>query len=469
MSRRRAVKCKRIGAENKYMDLNRRCLFQYGFPWWGMVSSTLASSGDKDRKRPLNLFLISIDGIGCHDLSCYGSKESSTPAIDRLASGGMHFTDHYAGSPLSGISQFCLMTGHTARQATTETQKRAGKDGPSATIPFSTVAGTLKKAGYSTGAVGLWDMGTMDPKYHPMQNGFDSWYGWLGPWNSRQPHPPYILHGKERMDIKENQTTTDRRSTPRNPHRMFAEGEDTAIAPKPQEVSPKRHAQDLFTAEAISFLQNHGSRPFFLYLSYPTPHDSSSSMPRLDSCIGRLLDLLRELDLENSTQVFLTGIAAAGNISVESRKTMSDPSLRYQEYYRLAESHLRVPLVVRWPGKIRPGSVSSQPCALWDFRPTVAESTGLLGKEKFDGISYIPALLGRRQKTHEYLYWKSTDPGAEAVRFGTWKVIRRRQSDPLELYDLSRDREETDDLALKHPDLVRRAEKYLSAAQTGKK
>jgi arylsulfatase A-like enzyme len=134
------------------------------------------------------------------------------------------------------------------------------------------------------------------------------------------------------------------------------------------------------------------------------------------------------------------------------------------------EGGIRVPMIVRWPGRIKPGAVSDQIWAFWDFLPTAAAIAGLTPPSDIDGISMLPALLGKRQKNHEFLYWEFHEDGfSQAVRMGDWKAVRLGPDKPLELYQLKTDPAERENVAASNRGIVKKIEEYLASARTESK
>jgi len=258
------------------------------------------------------------------------------------------------------------------------------------------------------------------------------------------------------------------------------------------------YAPDLFTERALSFIERNKDRPFFLYLPYTLPHWSdyeegpetqivpsdapytdetwpqveknyAAMVTRLDRDVGRVMGLLRKFGLEGNTIVFFT------SDNGPSAERPHDPA-----FFRSAgplrgvkrdvyEGGIRVPMIVRWSGHAPTGSVSDQVCAFWDFLPTAAEIAGLPLRSQTDGISMLPAILGRQQESHEYLYW---DYGhvrrtyKQAVRMADWKGVRVGAGSPVELYDLATDIGETRNIAVQHAPIVARMEEIMRAART---
>jgi arylsulfatase A-like enzyme len=188
---------------------------------------------------------------------------------------------------------------------------------------------------------------------------------------------------------------------------------------------------------------------------------------RLDRDLGLLLQRLADLGLDRKTIVFFTsdnGPHKEGGADPAFFKS-SGPLRGYKR--ALYEGGIRVPMIVRWPGRIKPGQVSDQIWAFWDFAPTAAELAGTEMPANIDGISMAPTLLGGQQKDHEFLYWEFHERGSkQAVRMGDWKAVRLKPGAPLELYNLKTDIGETKNVAAEHPDIVAKIEAYLATART---
>ncbi len=332
-----------------------------------------------------------------------------------------------------------------------------------------TVAEVLKQAGYATGIVGKWGLGEADTTGVPNRQGFDEWFGYLNQRRAHNYYPEYLWRNEEKHVLEGN-----------------------------RDGKKRQYSHDLFTREALNFIRRHRQQPFFLYLAYTIPHANNelgretgngmevpsdrpydtepwpqqqknyaAMVTRLDRHIGRLMALLKQLRIADDTIVFFT------SDNGPHREGGADPTFfRSSGPLRgikrdLYEGGIRVPMIVRWPGKIKPGTSSDHVWAFWDFLPTAAQLAGAEAPPHIDGISIVPALLRRQQRTHKFLYWEFHEGGfKQAVRMGNWKAVRLDPRDPIELYDLSRDIGETQDLADQHPDIVAQAEAILKNART---
>ena len=260
----------------------------------------------------------------------------------------------------------------------------------------------------------------------------------------------------------------------------------------------EEYTHDLFTEEALSFIESNKQRPFFLYLAYTIPHwsDFEANTPesqivpsdapytdrdwpqveknyaamvtRMDSDVGRIMELLKTLGLDENTIVFFTSDngPCAGHLHDINFFDSNGPLRGVKR--DLYEGGIRVPMVVRWPGKVPSGQTSDRVWAFWDVMPTLAELAGLPSPKGIDGISMAPTLLGQEQEeSHEYLYWDYghvRDTFKQAVRFGDWKGVRVGRKSKMEIYDLKNDLGEIRNVAGEHPDLAAQAEEYMKEA-----
>ncbi len=432
----------------------------------------------KSASKP-NIIFILADDLGYGDLGCYGQKVIQTPHIDKLATEGMRFTDHYAGSTLCAPSRCCLMTGlHTGHAVIRG----------NANVPLRpsdvTVARLLKEAGYATGIIGKWGLGEAESTGIPNKQGFDYWFGYLNQQHAHNYYPEYLWRNQEQVKLK-------------NEVNHMIGGRDRT----PAGVATKRveYSHDLFAAEALRFVEQNKDRTFFLYLAFTTPHANNEAgnkgmevpsygpyadkdwpepqkghaamITRMDRDIGRLMAKLKELGLDNKTLVMFSsdnGPHKEGGGDPEFFKS-SGPLRGYKR--ALYEGGIRVPLIARWPGRIRAGSVSGHVSAFWDFLPTCCDLAGVEAPEGIDGVSIVPSLLGRsaQQKKHEYLYWEFHEQGKrQAVRMDDWKGVRlnvaKEPDGPIELYNLKDDIGETKNVAAQNPTIVEKIEKYMKAA-----
>lgn len=460
----------------------------------------LDADGPPARRLP-NVIFILADDMGYTEVGAYGQQIIKTPHIDQMVAEGMRFTQHYAGQTVCAPSRCSLLTGKHQGHATVRnnltvapypdilTQIRT--DTFPGQFPLAaddvTIAELLKARGYATAAMGKWGLGKEGSTGDPLRHGFDLFYGYLDQGHAHNHYPRFLWSN----GVKE-----------------FLPGNDG------ESVSGQTYSQDKFTDSALSFIRQNQDRPFFLYLPFIIPHvsiqvpDSSLNQYRgilpetdytwidsdyvkppfphagyaamishMDRSIGTILALVKRLGLDDDTIVFF----ASDNGPVYDRIGGSDSYFfKSAAPFKglkgsLYEGGIRVPLIVRWPGHVQRASVSEHISAFWDTFATIADLTETKAASTTDGISYAPTLRGQGpQATHDYLYWEFMDYGGQqAVRMGTWKAIRQDMSGSsskanlkTELYDLSQDPGETQDVAREHADIVGRAVKFMSESHT---
>ena len=436
------------------------------------LASTLAAGtaahAQSSASKP-NIIFIMADDLGYGDLGCYGQKTIRTPNIDRLAAEGMRFTQVYAGSTVCAPSRCTLMTGKHQGHALV----RGNRNPEVALRPEDgTVAEVLKRAGYTTALYGKWGVGGPVTSGRPNLKGFDDFFGYLSQWHAHTYYPEHLWENEIERFIRGN---LGRR-----------QGE---------------YSHDLFTDRALKFLDRQHDKPFFLYLPYTIPHTNNelgratgdgmevpdygsyadkdwpnpekgfaAMIERLDGDVGRILNKLHERGIDENTIVFFT------SDNGPHREGGHDPDFFGSRgplrgiKRDLYEGGIRVPTLVRWPGKIEPGQVSDQTWAFWDVVPTLAELGGAAAPSDIDGISMVPALLGKSQRQHEYLYWEFHERGfRQAIRMGRWKGVRLANGAKIELYDLAKDLGEKNNIAGEHPAVVKKIEHLMQTARTESK
>ena len=415
-----------------------------------------------------NIIYIMADDLGYGDLGSYGQKIIKTPNLDRMAAEGMYFTDHYAGHTVCRPSRLVLWTGqhvgHTGLKGN-RPRNLTGKE--------VTVAKLLQRAGYATGGVGKWALGNVnDPADisntgHPNLNGFDYWYGYMNQGRAHNYYPPFLWENDRQVELPGNVLRTDAQSR--------------------GNVSERRtsYSHDFMTTAAFDFIRQHRDGPFLLHMHWTIPHANNEGgrvlgdgmeipdygayadrdwpnpekgfaamVTHMDRDVGHLFALLKELGIDDETLVFFTSDNGPHQEGGHNHEFF-DSNGPLKGYKRsMHEGGIRVPMIVRWPGRIAPGSTTDLPSAFWDFLPTACDVAGIEIPQKIDGISYLPTLLGQgdRQKEHEYLYWASQEGETSVgVRWGNWKLVKYRGSQDQpggwRLYDLSRDIGEENDIA----------------------
>lgn len=435
-----------------------------------------------------NVIFILADDLGYGDLGCYGQKKILTPNLDRMAADGMRFTQFYAGSTVCAPSRSVLMTGQHLGHTTV--RGNAGKNNLEAQTLRDedvTVAEILKSAGYSTGLIGKWGLGEVGSTGHPNRQGFDEYFGFLNQHHAHNHYPGFLWRNSERVALP----NVVAGATPDGVD--FGDGYSTKRV---------QYAGDLFASEASAFIERHArdERPFFLYYALTVPHannersralgdgqevpdygpyaDKDWSNPnkgqaamitRMDRQIGDLFALLKKLNLDEKTIVFFT------SDNGPHKEGGNDPDFfdangPFSGLKRsLTDGGIRVPFIVRWPGKIKAGTVSNHVGYFGDILPTLAELAEAKLSVKHDGISFVPTLLGRDadQQRHQFLYWEFYEGGVSqaALIDGRWKAIRHKKpSNPIELFDQHNDIAEKQNVAASHPELVARAADLMKSA-----
>lgn len=432
-----------------------------------------------------NIIFILADDLGYGDVGCYGQQLIPTPNIDRLAAQGMRFTQFYAGNTVCAPSRATLMTGlHNGHAPVRGNQEVLPEGQAPMPVGTFTLAKLFQQAGYRTALVGKWGLGYPGSASDPLKAGFDYFYGYNCQRHAHWAYPEYLWRNDARITLPGNQ------------------GGQSG-----------QYALDLFEAEALDFVAAHQHQPFFLYLALATPHadvlvpeDSaapyrgrwpetpfvadrsggdkngfgayhSSPTPRaafagmvsrMDRTVGRVLEQLKRLKLDDNTLVIFTsdnGPHREGGADPDFFKS-GGPLRGYKR--DLTEGGIRVPFIARWPGRIAPGAVAAQVGYFGDMMATFAEMTGAPLPPALDSISLVPTLTGRGvQAQHDYLYWEFYENGvSQAVLLdGRWKAIRPKAiTAPLQLYDLAADVGERADVAGQHPALIARSAEIMRTA-----
>ncbi len=426
--------------------------------------------------RPPNVFLVLADDLGPGDLGCYGQQLIQTPNLDGLASRGTRFTSAYAGSPVCAPSRCTLLTGlhsgHSAVRDNREITPEGQLPLPQGTVTLGRV---LKDAGYATAAVGKWGLGPPGSTGEPFAHGFDVFFGYNCQRHAHNHYPRWVYDGREKFMLGGN---------PDPPGRGDRAG---AV-----------YAPDLMRDRAAEFIRANRDRPFFLYfattiphlalqvpadsleeyagriddapydgskgyLAHPSPRAAYAAMvTRMDRDIGVLLSLIRELGLERDTLVvFASDNGPTFDIGGADTPFFDSAQGRRGFKGQLYEGGIRVPLIVSLPGIVREGAECAVPVALWDLFPTVAEFAGARVPAGLDGVGLRGLLTGGPAPQRESLYWEfPAGAGAQAVRIGSWKGVRRglkkNPGTPFELYDLASDPREEHDVAPQNPEVVAR-------------
>ncbi len=444
-----------------------------------LAGLSACKSAAQEQEAPMNVIYILADDLGYGDLSCYGQQKFQTPNLDRMASEGMLFTQHYAGCTVSAPSRASLMTGlHTGH-----TQVRGNKEvKPEGQEPMAegtfTIGKLMQEAGYTTGIFGKWGLGYPGSVSVPETMGFDEFYGYNCQRQAHSYYPSHLWHNNEKI--------------------LFPENDNNGRA---------TYSQDLIHEQALQFIKNNKDKPFFAVLTYTLPHaemnlphDSiyqlfensfeetpydgkrgytaaekpratfAAMVTRLDKYVGEVLNELKRQGLDKNTIVFFTsdnGPHREGGADPDFFKSYGPLKGTKRDMY---EGGIRVPFIAWSPQKIAVGSKSDHIGAFWDMMPTLSDLTGTALTTETDGISLLPTLFSDgKQKEHDYLYWEFHEMGGrQALRSGNWKLIRQPivGETALELYDLSNDLHEDNNLAAQEPDKLKELETLMNNART---
>ena len=417
-------------------------------------------------ERP-NVVYIMADELGYYEPSYMGNPNIKTPNIDRIARDGIYFTQALAGSSVCAPTRCCLMTGKHSGH----TSVRSNGGGTPLRKGEVTIATVLKKAGYATGGFGKWGCGGRGSTGVPEKHGFDTFVGYYDQVHAHSYYPKYIVRNSEELKLPGN--------------RGGSQG--------------KTYSHYVIVNEAKKFIRANKDKPFFCYLPITPPHgifDIPDSDPAwklykdkpwpeparryaamvsmVDRNVGEILSLLKELKLDKNTLVVFCGDNGGNDYFRDKDHPRgfhgANVNPRTGTQFRgtkgtLYEGGLRIPMLAYWPGRIPGGRKSDHLWYFPDVFPTICELTGTKPPKDIDGISIVPTLLGKEgQKQHEYLYWELG--GQTAVRMGHWKAVKPRRSQVWELYDLSKDVSEKNNVAAKFPERLAKLKKLATAAHT---
>ncbi|TWT85196.1 Arylsulfatase precursor [Posidoniimonas polymericola] len=466
----------------------------------------LAAEDATTRETPPNIVFILADDLGYGELGCYGQEKIRTPNIDRLAGQGVRFLQHYSGSPVCAPARCSLLTGQHGGHA----EIRANRDSGNGRIfpaqwPISsevtTIAQVLKRRGYATGAFGKWGLGPMRSTGAPNDKGFDRFYGYLCQRNAHSYFPRFL-------DSDDHEVEVNRFAIPG--HFRQPTGEVAAA-----DYRGENYAPDLILEQALKFLDDHKSGPFFLYLPFVEPHlamqppeewverypkewdaergpyrGENGYLPHprpraayaaiisdLDQHVGQVLAALDQHGLAENTVVVFTsdngstfGVGGVGGVDVAFFDSTGGLKGAKASVY---EGGLRVPCIVRWPGVTKPGQTTDAASYFPDWFPTLAGIADATAQptQPLDGQDLRPVLRGEALTRPGPMVWEFGGYGGMvAVRDGDWKALRRdlKRKNKLdwELYNLADDPNESRDLAADHPERVRGLERAYLANRT---
>ncbi len=423
----------------------------------------LVTSAAAEPSKP-NVIVILCDNLGYGDIGCFGSTKHRTPQIDQMAAEGLKLTDFYVSSGVCTPSRASLMTGCYPRRVNMHVSARGGAVlrpvGRRGLHPDEvTIAEVLKSQGYATACIGKWHLGDQ-PQFLPTRQGFDTYFG---------------------IPYSDDMTPRPSQNWPPLP---LMKDERVVEAPADRNTLTRR-----YTEASIEFIRQNRDRPFFLYLPHAMPgstqHPFASkrfrgksangpwgdSVEEIDWSTGEILKALKELELDSKTLVLWTSDNGAPRRNPP--QGINTPLGGWG--YTTREGGMRVPCVVRWPGKIPAGSVSHELCTTMDLLPTFAAlaRTTVPQERIIDGKDIWPLLSGEAGATspHEAFYYYQRGQ-LQAVRSGKWKLQlprpakgKRNPAQELALFDVRADAAESVNLAKSHPEIARKLQGLAEQAR----
>lgn len=435
------------------------------------VAGSFAAEGKPAPAVQPNIVHFIIDELGYYESSHMGHPFMRTPNIDRLAAGGVRFTQLLAGGNVCAPTRCSLLTGKHTGHATV--RDNGGFD---PLLPGEeTVGSVLKRAGYATGGFGKWGNGGRGTSGVPEKHGFDVFFGYYDQVHAHTYYPRYLIRNSEEVPLPGN-TGNPKAGQTFSQYRIFEESKQ--------------------------FIRANKDRPFFAYLPWTPPHgihcmphdDPAWALYRdqpwsdeaktyaamvslVDREVGEILDLLKELGIADKTFILFTGDNGGAQYfsNKQHPRGLFGPNVNPKTGVEFRggkgnfyEGGLRVPAIAFWPGRVAAGRVSTHLGYFPDLLPTFAELAGAEVPKDTDGISLLPELLGeaaagRPQPQHPYLYWENRN--SSAVRMGDWKAVRKGvEQGEWELYDLSKDISETTNVAGQHPDVLAKVQTLAAEA-----
>ncbi len=429
-----------------------------------------------------NVIYILADDLGYGDIEPYGQEIIKTPHLTQMASEGMLFTQHYAGSTVSAPSRGSVMTGMHTGHSQIRGNREIAPEGQQPMVENTfTIGKMMQESGYATGIFGKWGLGFPESPSVPKKMGFDEFYGYNCQRQAHTYYPEYLWKNNEKIILEDN----------------LNEGRKT-------------YSQELIHQEGLQFIRNHKDQPFFAMLTYTLPHaelnlphDSiyhiyedmfeetpytqggyhDSEKPRasfaamvsqLDKYVGEVLQELKDLGIDDNTIVMFTSDNGPHREGGADPKFFNSSGPLRGVKRDLYEGGVRVPMIVRYPNHVQAGTTTDHISAFWDIMPTFADLTNieLPVETETDGISFLPTLLNKgKQKEHEYLYWEFHEGGGRlAIREGDWKMVvlnaKTEEKEKVELYNLADDLGEKNNLADIDPEKTKTMYDKLKSIRT---
>jgi len=471
-------------------------------------------SPKETKQVPPNIIFFLADDLGYGETGVYGQEKIKTPNIDALATGGIRFTQHYSGAPVCAPARCILLTGKhaghayirgndewTERGDVWNYEKACNDPGLEGQRPIPgktvTIGKLLQKAGYKTAIFGKWGLGAPGSEGIPEKQGFDYFYGYNCQRQAHNYFPPHLWENSEK-DMLNNSIVS--------PGLKLDSLDDPYDEKSYEKFFQNDYAPEVIHKKAIDFMKANKDYPFFMYYATPLPHvplqapkewvdkyrlvfgeeepyqgehgyfpnrypraTYAAMISYLDYQLGDLIKNLKELGIYENTIIFFTsdnGSTYAGGVDFdffESAEPFQDGYGRTKGF--TYEGGIRIPMIVSWPGHIKPGTQTDHVSAFYDVLPTLCDIAEVDFPNDIDGISFEPVLFDAKQPEHEFLYWEFPSyQGQQAVRMGKWKGIRKdifKGNMNIELYDLDNDIREEHDVAGQYPEVAKRIKSIM--------
>jgi len=458
----------------------------------GSKSSTEKSSSQEavtSLKKP-NIIYILADDLGYGDLSSYGQTMFKTPNIDKLVTEGLMFTQHYAGNTVCAPSRSALLTGqhtgHTPVRGNKEIMPEGQYPIPASTF---TLAESLKKGGYVTGAFGKWGLGFPGSEGDPVYQGFDTFYGYNCQRLGHNYYPNHLWSNRDSIALTGNDNGQKGQYAPiliqAEAIKFLEKNKDTTffmyvptIIPHAELAAPE-HIIEKYRGKYLPEKKFKGTDdgPEFRLGKYESQDESHAAFVAMievmDTQVGEIMDKVKALGIEDNTIIVFASDNGPHEEGGADPKFFNSAGPLRGVKRDLYEGGIRVPMTIKWPNKIKAGTQTDLISAFWDVFPTFSEIAGVEVPEGLDGISFLPTLLDKPedQVQHDYLYWEFHERGGrQAIRKGDWKAVKynvlKKPNAPMQLFDLSTDMGEKNNIAAQHPEIVAQMKALFLEART---
>ena len=452
--------------------------------------ATSCTSTPSEVKETPNVIYILADDLGWGDIGVYGQEKIETPNIDKLASQGMLYTQHYSGCTVSAPSRSSLLTGlHTGHSPIRGNRELEGEGQEPMSGESYTMAEMFKDAGYATAVFGKWGLGYPGSEGDPNMQGFDEFFGYNCQRQAHRYYPMHLWHNQEKVVMEGNDfknmvtyapdvihdkaidyiTTSAKKDSPFFMYLALVQPHAELLAPEDEIIQKYRgRITEEHPYSSPKSGGNYGSEDFDVkyYNSQKEPRATYASMvERVDRYVGDVMAKVEELGIADNTIIIFSsdnGAHIEGGADINYFNSTGSVSGHKRT---MTEGGIRVPMIVRWNNKIAKGVVNDRISAFWDVMPTMAD---ILGVElaQTDGISMLGEWSGTEQKQHDFLYWEyAAGKGEMAVRMGDYKAIRsglnKKADAKIAIYNLKEDPRELTDIASECPELVSQAKEIM--------